>query len=159
MLILQFVQDTNITQYELMRCFAKAHGGVSVVGDPDQSIYGWRSAEVENLNKMTQGKHTLIWWDRTLAETRQTSVTSKLSTWKKTIGRPDLSCRPLIPSSLKVTSAFVLPPKRPLTEVQTASESPRISSLPIRKVPRSLSKPSAHLSSKRAISQLRSSDS
>ncbi|WRT65721.1 uncharacterized protein IL334_002669 [Kwoniella shivajii] len=46
-------QDTNITQYELMKCFAKAHGGVSVVGDPDQSIYGWRSAEVENLNKMT----------------------------------------------------------------------------------------------------------
>ncbi|KAK4688393.1 ATP-dependent DNA helicase UvrD/PcrA, partial [Tremellales sp. Uapishka_1] len=63
-------QDTNTTQYELMKCFAKAHGGVSVVGDPDQSIYGWRSAgafsfrliwvelnlndlEVENLNKMT----------------------------------------------------------------------------------------------------------
>ncbi|WWC60335.1 uncharacterized protein I303_102906 [Kwoniella dejecticola CBS 10117] len=46
-------QDTNITQYELMKCFAKAHGGVSVVGDPDQSIYGWRSAEIENLNKMT----------------------------------------------------------------------------------------------------------
>ncbi|WWC87908.1 uncharacterized protein L201_002808 [Kwoniella dendrophila CBS 6074] len=45
-------QDTNITQYELMKCFAKAHGGVSVVGDPDQSIYGWRSAEIENLNKM-----------------------------------------------------------------------------------------------------------
>ncbi|KAK6907367.1 hypothetical protein I203_101361 [Kwoniella mangroviensis CBS 8507] len=47
-------QDTNITQYELMKCFAKAHGGVSVVGDPDQSIYGWRSAEIENLNKMTK---------------------------------------------------------------------------------------------------------
>ncbi|WWD16482.1 hypothetical protein CI109_100908 [Kwoniella shandongensis] len=45
-------QDTNTTQYELMKCFAKAHGGVSVVGDPDQSIYGWRSAEIENLNKM-----------------------------------------------------------------------------------------------------------
>ena len=48
-------QDTNITQYELMRCFAKAHLGVSVVGDPDQSIYGWRSADVENLSRMTKG--------------------------------------------------------------------------------------------------------
>ncbi|BEI85006.1 hypothetical protein CcaverHIS002_0504070 [Cutaneotrichosporon cavernicola] len=47
-------QDTNTTQYELMKCFAKAHGGVSVVGDPDQSIYGWRSAEIENLSKMTK---------------------------------------------------------------------------------------------------------
>lgn len=46
-------QDTNTTQYQLMRCFAKAHLGVSVVGDPDQSIYGWRSAEIENLSKMT----------------------------------------------------------------------------------------------------------
>ncbi|AAW42599.2 ATP-dependent DNA helicase pcra, putative [Cryptococcus deneoformans JEC21] len=47
-------QDTNTTQYELLKRFAKAHKGVSVVGDPDQSIYGWRSAEIENLNKMTK---------------------------------------------------------------------------------------------------------
>lgn len=47
-------QDTNTTQYELMKCFATANpkGGVSIVGDPDQSIYGWRSAEVENLDHM-----------------------------------------------------------------------------------------------------------
>lgn len=38
-----------------MKCFARAHGGVSVVGDPDQSIYGWRSAEIENLNRMVKG--------------------------------------------------------------------------------------------------------
>ncbi|WVQ74660.1 hypothetical protein IAR50_004262 [Cryptococcus sp. DSM 104548] len=45
-------QDTNITQYELLKCFARAHMGVSVVGDPDQSIYGWRASDIENLNKM-----------------------------------------------------------------------------------------------------------
>jgi len=39
-----------------MKCFANVNHGVSVVGDPDQSIYGWRSAEVENLNKMTEGE-------------------------------------------------------------------------------------------------------
>ncbi len=49
-------QDTNVIQYELMRCFAKAHGGVSIVGDPDQSVYGWRSAEIENLNRMNRGE-------------------------------------------------------------------------------------------------------
>lgn len=45
-------QDTNTTQYELMKLFAQASGGVTVVGDPDQSIYGWRAAEIENLQHM-----------------------------------------------------------------------------------------------------------
>ncbi|EIN10179.1 UvrD-helicase-domain-containing protein, partial [Punctularia strigosozonata HHB-11173 SS5] len=45
-------QDTNTTQYELMMRIAAAHRCVTIVGDPDQSIYGWRSAEVENLAKM-----------------------------------------------------------------------------------------------------------
>ncbi|KAJ7122967.1 P-loop containing nucleoside triphosphate hydrolase protein [Mycena epipterygia] len=46
-------QDTNMTQYELMRAIgAPTNGCVTVVGDPDQSIYGWRSAEVGNLAKM-----------------------------------------------------------------------------------------------------------
>lgn len=31
-----------------------SRGAVSIVGDPDQSIYGWRSAEVGNLAKMAQ---------------------------------------------------------------------------------------------------------
>ncbi|KAJ6553938.1 P-loop containing nucleoside triphosphate hydrolase protein [Mycena vulgaris] len=46
-------QDTNVTQYELMRAIGAPTGGcVTVVGDPDQSIYGWRSAEVGNLARM-----------------------------------------------------------------------------------------------------------
>ncbi|KDQ15802.1 hypothetical protein BOTBODRAFT_31276 [Botryobasidium botryosum FD-172 SS1] len=45
-------QDTNTMQYELMLCFARGHKCISIVGDPDQSIYGWRSAEVENIAKM-----------------------------------------------------------------------------------------------------------
>ncbi|SNX83194.1 related to ATP-dependent DNA helicase [Melanopsichium pennsylvanicum] len=47
-------QDTNITQYELMRLVARSSQAVSIVGDPDQSIYGWRSAEIGNLDKMTK---------------------------------------------------------------------------------------------------------
>ncbi|WFD00314.1 DNA helicase [Malassezia yamatoensis] len=45
-------QDTNAVQYNLMRCMASASGHVSIVGDPDQSIYSWRNAEVGNLEKM-----------------------------------------------------------------------------------------------------------
>ncbi|PCH42532.1 UvrD-helicase-domain-containing protein [Wolfiporia cocos MD-104 SS10] len=45
-------QDTNTTQYELMRHIAATSRCVTIVGDPDQSIYGWRSAEVENLARM-----------------------------------------------------------------------------------------------------------
>ncbi|KAF9532506.1 P-loop containing nucleoside triphosphate hydrolase protein [Crepidotus variabilis] len=44
-------QDTNTMQYQLMRCLG-VRRCVSIVGDPDQSIYGWRSAEVTNLAKM-----------------------------------------------------------------------------------------------------------
>ncbi|TBU33526.1 P-loop containing nucleoside triphosphate hydrolase protein [Dichomitus squalens] len=45
-------QDTNTTQYELMRHIAQASKCVTIVGDPDQSIYGWRSAEITNLANM-----------------------------------------------------------------------------------------------------------
>ncbi|KAH9930039.1 P-loop containing nucleoside triphosphate hydrolase protein [Fomitopsis serialis] len=45
-------QDTNTIQYKLMRRIAAASGCVTIVGDPDQSIYGWRSAEVKNFMKM-----------------------------------------------------------------------------------------------------------
>ncbi|KAF8339859.1 UvrD-helicase-domain-containing protein [Cantharellus anzutake] len=44
-------QDTNVIQFQLMTLLASTKG-VSIVGDPDQSIYGWRSADIENLSKM-----------------------------------------------------------------------------------------------------------
>lgn len=45
-------QDTNGIQYELMRLFAQARQQITIVGDPDQSIYGWRSAEIKNLYRL-----------------------------------------------------------------------------------------------------------
>lgn len=45
-------QDTNGIQYELMGLFAQIKRHITVVGDPDQSIYGWRSAEVRNLYRL-----------------------------------------------------------------------------------------------------------
>lgn len=45
-------QDTNCIQYDLMGLFAQKRNNVTIVGDPDQSIYGFRSAEIKNLARM-----------------------------------------------------------------------------------------------------------
>jgi len=42
-------QDTNVVQYQLVKVLSSKHGNVMAVGDEDQSIYGWRGADITNI--------------------------------------------------------------------------------------------------------------
>ena len=47
-------QDTNATQYELLKLLVGERGRFTAVGDDDQSIYGWRGATLDNLKRLPQ---------------------------------------------------------------------------------------------------------
>jgi ATP-dependent DNA helicase Rep len=47
-------QDTNATQYELLKSLVGPRALFTAVGDDDQSIYGWRGATIDNLRRLPQ---------------------------------------------------------------------------------------------------------
>ncbi len=47
-------QDTNLAQYALVKHLASQHRNIFCVGDPDQSVYGWRGADYRNIRRFEQ---------------------------------------------------------------------------------------------------------
>jgi ATP-dependent DNA helicase Rep len=53
-LLVDEYQDTNTSQYQLVKLLMEERGALTVVGDDDQSIYAWRGAQPENLHLLQQ---------------------------------------------------------------------------------------------------------
>ncbi|MDH5767242.1 MAG: UvrD-helicase domain-containing protein, partial [Gammaproteobacteria bacterium] len=58
-LLVDEYQDTNASQYQLVKLLLGTHARLTAVGDDDQSVYSWRGARPENLEMLSQDYHRL----------------------------------------------------------------------------------------------------
>jgi len=59
-LMVDEVQDTNYVQFRIVDLMSKKHNNVFLVGDPQQSVYGFRNARFENMQDFLDGRNPLV---------------------------------------------------------------------------------------------------
>jgi len=92
-LLIDEYQDTNTAQYTLVRHLAHKNGNICAVGDPDQSIYSWRGANIENILGFSKehAKARVVRLERnyrsttTILEAANALIANNVKRWEKNL--------------------------------------------------------------------------
>ena len=102
-------QDTNRAQFQFIKLLGSGHGNVVVVGDDDQSIYGWRGADIRNIldfeKEFTAAK--LVRLEENYRSTPDILEVANVAITQN-VGRKGKTLRPTRPSGERVTLVAAL---------------------------------------------------
>ena len=108
-LLVDEYQDTNRAQYQLVKLLGGEHGNVQVVGDDDQSIYGWRGADIRNILDFEKDfpAAKIVRLEENYRSSPQVLEVANAAI-SANLGRMGKTLRPTQPAGAKVTAAGCL---------------------------------------------------